>query len=209
MFIIISIVALVALTLHLSGLYKFDDVALVLLFLSVVPWLISAGFHIELPGGWKIAIQKMEARIANERKSERYSERGYVYLVHEDRRDIPLALHYLERAVSTDPNNSIARGRYAMALKAKGKLRLALREVSKALEIDNDDEILHYNRACYASLLRLNEEEIFDSLEEAISRFSGFAKFARNDEDLEYARTKYAERFIQLIGGEEQNGVET
>jgi len=63
-------VALLALTLHMaSQKTRFDNAALVLLFIALLPWLAAVISRAELPGGWKIefqAVKTEQRRIAQE-----------------------------------------------------------------------------------------------------------------------------------------------
>ena len=108
-------------------------------------------------------------------------------------------MYFLERAIELNRNNAAAHGMYAMALKKKGKFAAAIKEVSKGLEIDSEEETLYYNRACYKSLLKFDEADIFTDLERAFDLLPGLAIIAKDDEDLGYVRGAYQNRFGQLL----------
>ena len=207
------VVAMASLIFHMSGKSHFDDAGLILLGLFFLPLLLLVAQEIEMPGGIKIQLRDIKDDLTSNIESDRYTERGTIHLYTLKQYDS--AISYFKKAIQLDPSNSLAIGRYASALRRKYEktkdtayLENAYDLIAEAIEDGHKDETLHFNRACYRSMLeekklkeqcKESEDQIFQDLKFALDRFDGFLSLAKEDGDLDYAKSEYKARFSKLI----------
>ena len=119
---------------------------------------------------------------------------------HREKNDYLAAIPFFEKALKVRPGDIPATVGLGWSLKRVGKVELAAEAYEQALKHHPKEGLLHYNLACYRSLMNQSKEAL-RALDKALKIDNQFRELARHEEDFAFIRD--LPQFQKVLGKEQ------